>query len=347
MLASSQPQGQDVKGPPALLSRQKPSTPIPPVVDTDRSPCRVHRKERGHAKTSYSVGHFLLSLDGTRARLDKLAGGAIRGQVSIFRTGSERLAIKRISGISYEPFRVSVGMGMGQPLYDWIKAALGGEPVSKSGSVAFVNALDKAEVYRQFRDALVEEITVPGLDASSKEAGLFTITLSPGEITHAPGDGTTLTATVNAKQKKWLCSNFRFRLAGLEDACKRVATIDSFTVTQNLVEIAAGGSTITTKHPTTLEIPNVEVTFSAADAKPWQDWFDDFVIKGNAGPGNEKNGAIDFLDPSLKVTLGTVNLAGCGIFSLDFEPLGGGRNAGPRYAAELYVQGMQIDLKNV
>ena len=297
--------------------------------------------------TSYSAGHFLLSLDGTRTRLDRLTGGSIRGEVSIFRTGSESLAIKRISGIRYEPFRVAVGTGMGQPLYDWIKAALGGAPVSKSGSVALVNALDKAEAYRHFRNALVEEITFPGLDASSKEAGLFTITLSPEEITHAPGDGVTLTATVNAKQKKWLCSNFRFRLTGLEDACKRVAKIDSFTVKQNIVEIAAGGSAIRTRHATTLEIPNLRVTFSAADAKPWQDWFDDFVVKGNAGPAHEKNGTIEFLDPSLKVTLGTVNLAGCGIFSLDLESLGGDRHAGPRYAAELYVQGMQIDLKSV
>jgi hypothetical protein len=71
------------------------------------------------------------------------------------------------------------------------------------------------------------------------------------------------------------------------------------------------------------------------------------VIKGNAGPGTEKNGTIEFLDPSDKATLGTVNLVRCGIFSLDLESPGGTRNAGPRYAAELYVQGIQIDLKNL
>ena len=39
-------------------------------------------------------------------------------------------------------------MGMGQPLYDWIKAALGGAPVSKDGTAALVNASDKAAAYR-------------------------------------------------------------------------------------------------------------------------------------------------------------------------------------------------------
>ena len=77
-----------------------------------------------------------------------------------------------------------------------------------------------------------------------------------------------------------------------------MAKIDSLTVKQTIVEVAAGGSGIRTKHPTTLDIPNLKITFSAADAKPWQDWFDDFVVKGNAGPGNEKNGTIEFLDPS-------------------------------------------------
>ena len=47
------------------------------------------------------------------------------------------------------------------------------------------------------------------------------------------------------------------------------------------------------------------------------------------------------------MTLGTVNLVRCGIFSLDLESIGGTRNTAPRYVAEMYVQGMQLDLKNV
>ena len=60
-------------------------------------------------------------------------------------------------------------MGMGQPLYDWIKAALGGAPVAKNGSVALVSPAGKAEAYRHFRDALVQEVGFPALDGSSKE----------------------------------------------------------------------------------------------------------------------------------------------------------------------------------
>ena len=290
---------------------------------------------------TYAAGRFLLYLDGTLVALPTLAGGAIRGEVVTFRTGTGTLPVKRISGVKYEPFRLGVGMGMGQPLYDWSKAMITGSPVSKVGSVALANAQGKAQAYRNFRDALVEEVTFPALDASNKGAALFAITLSPAEIAHAPGDGADLETTVGAKQKKWLCSNFRLRLAGLEDACKRVAKIDSFTVKQHIVEVASGSSPARTKQPTTLEIPNLTVTFAAADAKPWQDWFDDFVIKGNSGAGTEKGGTIDLLDPSLKQILGTVTLVGCGIVSLELGAAGSGV---ARYVAELYVQGLDIAL---
>ena len=291
--------------------------------------------------SSYAAGRFLLNLDGTLVNLPTLVGGAIKGQVATYRAGSGALPVKLISGVRYEPFRLGVGMGMGQSLYDWIKAMITGSPVSKNGSVALANVKGKAEAYRNFRDALVEEVTFPALDAGSKEAALFGITLSPSETTHVPGDGADLKTTVGSKQKKWLCSNFRFRLTGLEDACKRVAKIDSFTVKQNIAEVASGNSRIRTKQPTTLEIPNLAVTFSAADVKPWQDWFDDFVIKGNSGAGNEKNGTLELLDASLKDTLGTVTLVRCGIFSL--EPAAAG-TAVSRYVAELYVQGLNITL---
>jgi hypothetical protein len=145
-----------------------------------------------------------------------------------------------------------------------------GSPVSKGGSVALANGQGKAQAYRNFRDALVEEVTFPALDASKKEAALFAITLSPAEIAHAPGDGAELKTTVGAKQKKWLCSNFRLRLAGLEDACKRVAKIDSFAIKQHIVEVASGGSR-RTKQPTTLESES-HGHLRGGGRQPWQDW---------------------------------------------------------------------------
>ena len=48
---------------------------------------------------TYAAGRFLLNLDGTLVALATLAGGAIRGEVVTFRTGTGTLPVKRISGV--------------------------------------------------------------------------------------------------------------------------------------------------------------------------------------------------------------------------------------------------------
>jgi hypothetical protein len=35
------------------------------------------------------------------------------------------------------------------------------------------------------------------------------------------------------------------------------------------------------------------VTFPEVDAAGWRKWFDDSVLNGNSGPGNEKSGTLD------------------------------------------------------
>jgi hypothetical protein len=296
---------------------------------------------------SFSAGHFVMSLDGTPALLKKFGGGAIKAEVVELNGGPNNTAFKSISTIKFESFTIEVGMSMGKPLYEWIKASLDKAWISKNGYIAAADFKYKAKAYRHFRDAHIEEITVPALDAGNKEAAYFTIKFNPEEITYADGDDADIKGDMNFKQKKWLCSNFKFTLSGLEDSCKRVNKIDSFTVKQSVTEDACGEFRIPTKHPAKLVIPNLKITFSAADVKPWQAWFDDFVIKGNNGQEAEKNGTIEFLDPATKETLGTVQLSQVGIFALNSEDLEANKEGVARYVAELYVEAMQFDLKYV
>ena len=65
-----------------------------------------------------------------------------------------------------------------------------------------------------------------------------------------------------------------------------------------------------------MEFPNLAVTLAESHAQTWQDWFDDFVVKGNNGQDNEKNGSLTFLAPDLKTTLATINFFNLGIFRL-------------------------------
>jgi phage tail-like protein len=246
---------------------------------------------------SYSAGNFALSLDGQAAIIKDMDGGNIKGEVVTINMGPEQFALKHISTVKFEPFTINIGMSMGKGLYDWIKASLDKDHIRKNGFVVAADYKYKAQSYRHFRDALITEVTVPALDASGKDSAYFTIKFDAEEITYQAGDDADISGIVNTKQKKWLNSNFRLRLGDLP--CTRVSKIDSFTIKQGITQDDVGEQRVSCKEPTKLEFPNLKITFSASDIKPWATWFDEFVIKGINGQEKELSGAIEFLDPSL------------------------------------------------
>jgi len=296
-------------------------------------------------RPSFTAGRFLLSLDGQPALLKDFDGGNIKGEVVTMNMGPQQVAQKHISTLKFESFSINVGMSMGKPLAEWIKASLDLSHMRKNGYVVSANVDNKAQSYRHFRDALIEEITVPAMDASNKAAAFFTIKFQPEEITYAKGDDAVIQGAVNTKQKTWLCSNFRLRIGDLP--CARVTKVDSFTITQGIRENAVGESRANTKEPTNIEFPNLKVTLSAADAGPWQEWFTEFVIKGNNGQEKELQGTLEFLDPSTRETLGSIDLFQVGIFSLYAAKPEAGTDAMARFVVELYVEKMKFNIQGV
>ena len=269
------------------------------------------------------AGHFLLNLDGEAAVLEDVDVGTIKGKV----------------------VTIKIGMLMGKGLYEWIQATLGQTPQRKNGYVVAADYNYKAQSCVHFRDALIIEITIPALDGSSKDTSFFTIKFDAEEITYQAGDDADIKGVVNTKQKTWLTSNFRLRLGDLP--CGRVSKIDSFTIKQSTAQDRVGEQRIPTKEPTKLEFPNLKVTFSASDVRPWATFFDDFVIKGNNGQDAELSGAIEFLDPSLKEVLGSVDLFQVGIFSLAEDKGEANKDSIKRWTAELYVKRMMLNLAYV
>lgn len=296
-------------------------------------------------KRSYSAGHFLLSLDGEPALLKDLDGGTIKGEVVSIGGGPTMAVLKHISTVKFEPFTINIGMSMGKGLYEWIKASLDLSHMRKNGYVAAADYNYKAQSYRHFRDALITEITIPACDGGSKDTSFFTIKFDAEEITYQAGDDADVKGVTNTKQKKWLTSNFRLRLGDLP--CTRVSKIDSFTIKQSTTQDDVGEQRVSTKEPCKIEFPNLKVTFSASDVKPWATWFDEFVIKGINGQEKELSGAIEFLDPSLKETLGSVDLFQVGIFSLAEDKGEANKDSIKRWTAELYVERMALNLAYV
>ncbi len=82
---------------------------------------------------------------------------------------------------------------------------------------------------------------------------------------------------IGAKQKAWLCSNFRVEIGDLP--CARVATVDSFTWKCAIAQDQIGIHREPTKHPAKVTVPDIKLTISMADHQAWADkakaWFVD------------------------------------------------------------------------
>jgi hypothetical protein len=288
-----------------------------------------------------ATSRFLLTLDGQSALLHDVDGGNVKASVVTVDMGTQQPLRKQISTLNYEPFTIAVDLAMGKPLAEWINATLDLSPTRKSGTVVSATVDYRAKSYRHFRNALIEEITIPSMNASSRQPAFFTIKFKPEEITYAKGNNA-IQNVVSVRQKTWLCSNFRLRIGDLP--CSRVSKVDSFTIRQSVSAQALGNVHDGGSDRTTVEFPNLKVTFSAVDLDPWHDWFTDFVILGNNGPEKAVRGALEFLAPSVTDVLGAVELSQVGIFALYPEKSTAGADAVAHFAAELYVEKMTMNI---
>jgi hypothetical protein len=286
----------------------------------------------------YAASSFQLSLDGVLVGLLKsVDGGAISADV-VQEKSLEGAPKKHIAGVRYEDFTVQFLPGTHKLVHTWIADTLGqGSRRERSGDIKSADPLGNVKMVTTFENAVLTEIGFPALDASSKNAGHLTLKFAPELTTVERGRGK-IEAKANTKAKKWLVSNFRFELGNLPT--KRVTKIDAFTIKQTVVTDEIGEAP--SKDPGELAIPNLKVTLSEADVALWDDWFDDFVVKGNSSDDRELSGRIVFLDPTLKVEIGWVKLGNVGIYRLVPEKAVAGSENIRRVIAELYVETMSV-----
>jgi phage tail-like protein len=287
---------------------------------------------------AYSAGHFALELgEELVGVLRDVGGGGIKADVIEFQSGTSGDMFKNLGAVHYEDLTLQTAFSLGKPLYDWIAASWNKNYTRKNGAIVAADFNYERKTRRQFTEALITEVSFPALDAASKDAGALTVTITP-EQTQTKGDSGKLQAPTNAKQKQWTPANFRLELDGLD--CSRVSKIDAFAVKQKIIEVQTGEDRIPHTEPGKLEFPNLTVTFAASSGQSWTSWFEDFVIKGNAGPDKEKTGKIVFLAPNMTDVLAEVHLFGVGIFKLDdgvFDPV---NEPSAMMRAHLYVERM-------
>jgi hypothetical protein len=221
----------------------------------------------------------------------------------------------------------------------WLEEWSAGKAAPKDGSGGLVDFDGTVRSERLFERALISEVTVPAMDAGSREAAYFTLRMHAERIVYGKRHGKVVSVPASARQKVWLASNFRLSLGDLPD--NAVAGIDAFTIRRS-VDVSHKGRD-TRLQAGRLEFPNLKVTISGRDVGQWEEWFERFVIAGENGQDKELNGAIDLLDASLD-SLGTIALSQVGIFALA-PAATSARTEVSRFTAELYVEKMDIRIK--
>ena len=294
-------------------------------------------------KRAYTAGKYALEVGGIAAGwIQKFSGGSATAEVVTEKLGIDHLARKHLAGVKYEDIVLEVGTGMSKGFYEWIKAAWDGKTVRKDGAVIVADHDFKEQSRKTFYHALITETMLPALDAASKDAAKMTVKLTPESVRTTTGSGKqTSTSGGNAQaQKKWLPSNFKLDIPGLD--CTRVNKIGELVVKQKVVENPVGELRDYEKEPAHAEFGNVVVTMAESYADTWYKWFEEFVVKGNCGQDQEKNGSLTYLTPDLKTELFRVTFSNLGIFKLNEEHAEAGSEGIRRVKAELYVEKMDL-----
>jgi T4-like virus tail tube protein gp19 len=209
-------------------------------------------------------------------------GGGAVGEVVAERTGGSVWVQKHVGRIRYEDIRIARGAEMAPTFYDWIRSTLGGKPLRKSGAVIAVDYEGKELKRLQFFNALISEVVLPELKTSKAPARIL-VRLAP-ETTRWLEGGRPVVGTHKSwtSSKPLLASNFQIQIVGLD--CAGVNKIAPLAI-----KTGAGESSI--------EAGNLTITMRENGSKSFRDWHENFVVRGNSTPDNEKSGSIQLLFP--------------------------------------------------
>ena len=302
---------------------------------------------------AFAHGRFALLTDhGEMLGLARMfRGGLIRGEVATRRSGRSFNQRKHLASICYEDAELDIGLGMSPWMYEWIRAAFDIAHVRKSGEIHACDFDGNSMSIREFHDAQITEVTIPICDVSNEEPAYMTVKLKPEEIIYKPGTGSQLVSEINPAGKKWLGSNFRLELGELP--CSRVTRIDSFTWKLGVAREKVGMFRVPSlfsgwlgrTSPVT-EVPNIKITISLEDVKPWEDWHHSFLVKCGGFHSGELNGSITYLAPDRKEELAKLHLINAGIVALDNFPsqrIPRGKEEVACFEVELYVEQMKFE----
>jgi phage tail-like protein len=289
---------------------------------------------------AYIAGNFGLELDGMMAGwLLGWEGGMPTTEVVQEKLGTDHLVHKHIGGVKYEDVVLTVGTGMSKHFWQWVQNSFDRNYTRQNGAVVAANFDYKETSRLEFKQGLITQVTFPGLDASSKDAAKVTVKVTPeysrNKVT-PQGSSTVTFQGDRSKQIRWSPANFRLSIDGVD--CSRVFKIEALTLNQKTTPYQIGELRDYQVEPVQVEYPNLVVTLPESHSKDFWDWYDDFVVNGNCTESNEKSGTLEYLDPTLAMTLFQLDFTRLGVFKVTQDKAEANAEAIRRVKFEMYAE---------
>jgi hypothetical protein len=263
-----------------------------------------------------------LELDGVNVgRLADASGGDAGFAVVIAGFDSNGNPDKQIGRPIFRDFTLEIGSAMSKPMYDWIHASFADPTVRKSGAI-IVSDFNYNEVARRtFTNAQITSVATPRLLNRPQSFPAMTVTFAADSVSD---DTPSSTPVSGARQKAWLCSNFRFECKNLP--ANRVASIDSFTWKAARV----AGS------PPRTDPGDLSCVIAPAGEAAWTQWYDNFALGGDSS--DERDALLTVYGQVPQLPLFTWTFRRLGISTLvPSSPLG-------KMTAEMYCEAAEWDL---
>ncbi|MDP1770409.1 MAG: hypothetical protein Q8L74_16615 [Nitrospirota bacterium] len=290
-----------------------------------------------------SAVNLALELDGASAGfVQAVEGGNAFADVLVEAVGPDGIQRKRPGSVKFEDIIIQVPFnGDAKPLNNWIAETLGKAQTPKNGAIQYMD-FNFTEMKRlEFFNAVLTEVTLPVADPAARNPEFLTLRITPQTTRLTGSTGKKLSGT-GTKSKAVLASNFRFNVQGLEKACARIGKVESIVAKRPVAGSAVGQDRLKQSAPGVLDCSIVRLTLPEADAGPFYSWFDDTVVKGK--PSGELAGLLEWLDPTLKVVLASVQLGGLGIVRYAPEPINAGAERLGQVQVDMYCETMNVTI---
>jgi hypothetical protein len=294
------------------------------------------------------TNQYLLEVDGVAvSSLQRFSGLDLKADIVATQTGADPMPKKHVANFSWSPGQAKVGIGMGKGLYGWVKASLEQGSARRDGRFTVADAQGKVQSALDIRGGLLTAFTVPECDAGTKGgAGAFELAFQPEQVKWALASGDKFTKPAARAAKAWASSNFKVSIGNLP--CARVAKVGAFTWRSEVVEVAGAGPRRVTQMATRVTVPDIKLTIAAADYPAWAEAARKWFIDGQRTDGDEMQGRITLLDPTLDEAkaLGWIDLFNVGFKTFSAPEAEAANQAQTQqFTVELYVEKMALTIK--